>query len=98
MKKKVVMTHIHTRIAKLTKGAMRYAPASYERGDILSCDRISDSSYLIKRSVPDTNDGKPQTTKYTTVAAASLLYLLNSYAQANPIAITPETTPETETV
>ncbi|MEG4455939.1 hypothetical protein [Microcoleus sp. N9_A1] len=75
MKKKVVMTHIHARITKLAKGAI-------ERGDIISCDRISDSSYLIKRSVPDTNDGKPQTTKYTTVAAASLLYLLNSLAQS----------------
>ncbi|MEG4424987.1 MULTISPECIES: hypothetical protein [unclassified Microcoleus] len=87
MKKKVIMTHIHARITKLAKGAI-------ERGDILSCDRISDGSYLIKRSVPDTNDGKPQTTKYTTVAAASLLYLLNSYALANP---TSETVAETET-
>ncbi|MEG3908678.1 MULTISPECIES: hypothetical protein [unclassified Microcoleus] len=78
MKKKAVIAHIHSRITKLAKGAI-------ERGDILTCDRISDSSYLIKRSVPDKNDGKPQTTKYTTVAAASLLYLLNSYALANSI-------------
>lgn len=91
MKKKVVMAHIHSRIGKLAKGAI-------ERGDITSCDRISESSYLIKRI--DQAD-RPQTTKYTTVAAASLLHLLNSYALANPTA-TPtsesETIPETETV
>jgi hypothetical protein len=89
MKKKVVMTHIHSRIGKLAKGAI-------ERGDITSCDRISDGSYLIKRSVSDKNDGRPITTKYTTVAAASLLHLLNSFAQANPTPAT-ETIPKTET-
>jgi len=84
-KVKLVMTHLHSRIAKLAKGAI-------ERGDITSCDRISDSSYLIKRI--DKTD-RPQTTKYTTVAAASLLHLLNSYAKANPPS---ETIAETETV
>jgi len=83
MKKKVVMAHIHSRIAKLAKGAI-------ERGDITSCDRISDNSYLIKRI--DQGD-RPQTTKYTTVAAASLLHLLNSFGQANP-----KPTPATETL
>lgn len=88
MKKKVVMAHIHSRIAKLAKGAI-------ERGDITSCDRISDGSYLIERI--DQTD-RPQTTKYTTVAAASLLHLLNSYALANPPeSEISETIPETET-
>ncbi|WP_333436944.1 hypothetical protein [Microcoleus sp. D2_18a_D3] len=87
MKKKVIMSHIHSRIAKLAQGAI-------ERGDITSCDRISDGSYLIKRI--DQTD-RPQTTKYTTVAAASLLHLLNSYALANPTSET-ETVAETETV
>ncbi|MEG4396578.1 hypothetical protein [Microcoleus sp. BROC3] len=74
MKKKVVMAHLHNRISKLAKGAI-------ERGDITSCERISEGSYLIKRI--DKTD-RPQTTKYTAVAAASLLHLLNSYALANP--------------
>ncbi|MEG4396445.1 hypothetical protein [Microcoleus sp. BROC3] len=91
-KVKLVMTHLHNRIAKLAKGAI-------ERGDITSCDRISDSSYLIKRIDKTVACGReahrPQTTKYTTVAAASLLHLLNSYAKANPPS---ETLAETETV
>lgn len=87
MKKKVVMRHLHARIAKLAKSAIK-------RGDITSCDRISEGSYLIKR-IDKTE--RPQTTKYTTVAAASLLHLLNSYALANPTS-TSETVAETETV
>lgn len=71
--KKVVMTHIHPRIAKLAKGAI-------DRGEIVSCDRISDRSYLIKRSV---NNGRPKTIKYTAVGAASLLYLLSAAANAS---------------
>lgn len=71
--KKVVMTHIHPRIAKLAQGAI-------DRGEIVSCDRISDSSYLIKRSI---DNGRPKTIKYTAVGAASLLYLLNAAANAS---------------
>jgi len=71
MKKKVIMSHIHSRIAKLAQGAI-------ERGDIISCDRISDDSYIITRS-------SDIATTYTAVGAGSLLYLLNSLAQAqNP--------------
>ena len=68
--KKIVMTHIHPRIAKLAKAAIA-------RGEIVSCDRISNASYLIKRSI----DGKrAQTTKFTVVGAATLLFMLNSAA------------------
>ncbi len=68
--KKIVMTHIHPRIAKLAKAAI-------DRGEIVSCDRISNASYLIKRSI----DGKrAQTTKFTVVGAATLLFMLNSAA------------------
>jgi hypothetical protein len=71
--KKVITSHIHTRIKKLAQGAIG-------QGDILSCDRISDTSYLIKRWV---DNSRPKTMKYTAVAAASLLYLLNSLANAS---------------
>lgn len=73
MKKKKVIAHIHGRINKLAIGAI-------ERGDIISCDRQSDDSYIITRStelVP---------TIYTTVGAGTLLYLLNSLAQATATA------------
>ncbi|MEG4594145.1 hypothetical protein QUB00_20390 [Microcoleus sp. F8_C2] len=68
--KKVVITHIHPRIAKLAQGAI-------DRGEIISCDRISNKSYLIKRSI----DGKrPQTTKFSVVGAATFLFQLNTAA------------------
>ncbi|MEG4248725.1 hypothetical protein [Microcoleus sp. Pol10D4] len=72
--KKVVMTHIHPRIAKLAQGAI-------DRGEIISCDRISDNSYLIKRSMD--SKSRPKTIKYTAVGAASLFYLLNASANAS---------------
>ncbi len=65
-KKKILA--LHNRIAKLAKNAI-------DRGDILSCERIDDG-YLIARStelIP---------IKYTSVGAGSLLYLLNSLAEA----------------
>lgn len=68
--KKIVMTHIHPRIAKLAQGAI-------DRGEIISCDRISSLSYLIKRSI---NGKRPQTTKFTVVAAATFLFMLNTAA------------------
>ncbi|MEG4503859.1 hypothetical protein QUA81_13430 [Microcoleus sp. F6_B4] len=71
--KKVVISHIHSRIAKLAKDAIN-------RGEIVSCARISDSSYLIKRSV---DNRRPKTIKYTAVGAASLLYLLSAAANAS---------------
>ncbi|MEG4587228.1 hypothetical protein QUA54_18710 [Microcoleus sp. MOSTC5] len=71
--KKLVMTHIHSRIAKLAKAAI-------DRGEIVSCDQISSRSYLIKRSI---NGKRPQTTQFTVVGAASLLYLLNAAANAS---------------
>lgn len=68
--KKIVITHIHPRIAKL-------ASAAIARGEIVSCDRISNRSYLIKRSI---NGKQPQTTKFTVVAAATFLFMLNTAA------------------
>lgn len=66
--KKKITGHLHGRIKKLADGAI-------ERGDIESCDRVSDDIYLIKRAT----DLIPTT--YTAVGAGSLLYLLNSLAQ-----------------
>ncbi|PSB49750.1 hypothetical protein C7B67_16370 [filamentous cyanobacterium Phorm 6] len=68
MKKKKVIAHIHNRIKKLAVGAI-------DRGDIKSCDRQSDDSYIIIR-----NTEFPPTI-YTTVGAGTLLYLLNSLAR-----------------
>ena len=68
MKKKVT-AHLHGRINKL-------AILAIERGDIISCDRIEGTeTYVIVRPsyLPIT---------YTAVGAGSLLYLLNSLAQA----------------
>lgn len=65
-----IRTHLYARIQKL-------AAAAIERGDIETCERISDDIYLIKRA----SDLAPTT--YTAVGAGSLLYLLNSLAQAN---------------
>jgi hypothetical protein len=67
--KKKITQHIYGRIKKL-------ADAAIERGDIETCERISDGIYLIKRS----SDLTPTT--YTAVGAGSLLYLLNSLAQS----------------
>ncbi|MEG3840471.1 hypothetical protein [Microcoleus sp. herbarium14] len=67
--KKKITQHIHGRIKNL-------AVAAIDRGDIESCERISDDIYLIKRS----SDLTPTT--YTAVGAGTLLYLLNSLAQA----------------
>jgi hypothetical protein len=64
MKKKQVISHIHSRINNLTKLAIA-------RGEIISCDRQADDSYIIDRP------GHPPTT-FTAVGAGTLLYLLNS--------------------
>lgn len=64
-----IRSHFYARIQKL-------ADAAIQRGDIESCERISDDIYLIKRST----DLIPTT--YTAVGAGSLLYLLNSLAQS----------------
>ena len=76
--KKKVTAHIHARINKLADFAI-------ERGDIISCVRQTDDSYIIDRP------GYPLTT-FTPVGAGTLLYLLNSLAQAQ------ETETGTETI
>jgi hypothetical protein len=65
--KKKITSHIHSRIANLAVGAI-------ERGDITSCDRQLDDTYIITRS------GELVPTTYTAVGAGTLLYLLNSLA------------------
>ena len=65
--KKKITAHIHARINKM-------ADAAIARGDIISCARQSDNSYIIDRP------GYPLTT-FTAVGAGTLLYLLNSLAQ-----------------
>jgi hypothetical protein len=76
-KKTVITVHIHSVIARLAKGAI-------ERGEIVSCKQISANSYLIKRLRP--GQQRPQTEKYTAVAAASLVYLLNVNAKGGEVA------------
>jgi hypothetical protein len=73
---KKIRAHIHNRIAGLAKLAILFEGCANERNDIISCERIPETeSYLIVRSgfLPNT---------YTAVGAGSLLYLLNSLAEA----------------
>lgn len=66
--KKKITAHIHGRINKMVDLAIA-------RGDIISCSRQSDDSYIIDRP------GYPLT-KFTAVGAGTLLYFLNSLAEA----------------
>lgn len=67
-KKTVITVHIHSVIARLAKGAI-------ERGEIVSCKKITANSYFIKHL--RAGQQRPQTEKFTAVGAATLLYLLN---------------------
>jgi hypothetical protein len=71
-KKTVITVHIHSVIARLAKGAI-------ERGEIVSCKKITANSYFIKHL--RAGQQRPQTEKFTAVGAATLLYLLNVEAK-----------------
>lgn len=71
-KKTVITVHIHSVIARLAKGAI-------ERGEIVSCKKITANSYFIKHL--RAGQQRPQTEKFTAVGAATLLYLLNVKAK-----------------
>lgn len=71
-KKTVITVHIHSVIARLAKGAI-------ERGEIVSCKKITANSYFIKHL--RAGQHRPQTEKFTAVGAATLLYLLNVEAK-----------------
>jgi len=80
-KKKVITVHIHGTIARL-------AEAAIERGDIINCKKVTANSYFIKHLRP--GQQRPQTEKFTTVGAASLLYLLNVKAKGQNQIAEPE--------
>jgi len=69
MKKKKVIAHIHARIKKFADDAIK-------RGDVISCDRQPDDTYIIVLA----SDMTPVT--HTAVGVGILLYLLNSLSQA----------------
>jgi hypothetical protein len=80
-KKTVITVHIHSVIARLAKGAI-------ERGEIVSCKKITANSYFIKHLRADQQ--RPQTEKFTAVGAATLLYLLNVKANGENQVVEPE--------
>ncbi|MEG4496686.1 hypothetical protein QUB05_04750 [Microcoleus sp. F10-C6] len=80
-KKTVITVHIHSVIARLAKGAI-------ERGEIVSCKKITANSYFIKHL--RAGQHRPQTEKFTAVGAATLLYLLNVKAKGQNQIVEPE--------
>jgi hypothetical protein len=80
-KKTVITVHIHSVIARLAKGAI-------ERGEIVSCKKITANSYFIKHL--RAGQQRPQTEKFTAVGAATLLYLLNVKAKGQNQIAEPE--------
>lgn len=80
-KKTVITVHIHSVIAQLAKGAI-------ERGEIVSCKKITANSYFIKHL--RAGQHRPQTEKFTAVGAATLLYLLNVKAKGQNQIVEPD--------